>query len=74
MSADQFRILAKLCDPCCDNCPTIMESADGQSVVVVGKIGDPSVSSDEVKRHIGDGEAAVIIPKSLLLEAMKTAF
>lgn len=72
MSEEEIRVLATLCSPCCNNCPTVIEAADGENIVVVGKTGDPALSADAVKKYVGDGEAAVVIPKSLLLEALKT--
>jgi hypothetical protein len=71
MAGEDFRILATRCGSCGCGCPTIMESADGHSIVIVGDVGDPALSSDSVQAKIGEGETAIMIPKSLLLEALK---
>jgi hypothetical protein len=46
-----------------------LESPDGEEIVIVGGIGGALLSSDAVKTRIGDQEAAVVIPKSVFLEA-----
>lgn len=71
MANEDFRILATRCGSCGCGCPTIMESADGYSIVIVGTARDPALALDSVRARIGEGEAAVMIPKELLLEALK---
>lgn len=69
MSETGFRILAATrchTDSCC---PAVMESADGENIVIVGSAVSALLSSASVKQRVGEGEAAVAIPKSLLLEA-----
>jgi hypothetical protein len=68
---DEFRILATRCGSCGCGCPTIME-AGGDSVVIVGSAADSLLDAAAVKARTGDGEAAVVIPKSLLLEALRS--
>jgi len=69
--ADDFRILATRCGSCGCGCPTIME-AGGDSIVIVGSAADALLSASAVREKTGEGEAAVVIPKSLLLEALRT--
>ena len=71
MSNAEFKILATLCGSCGCGCPTIMESASGDDVVIVGLTQSDLLSHAAVTGKIGEGEAAVVIPKSLLLEALK---
>jgi hypothetical protein len=68
--ADKFRILATRCGSCGCGCPTIMEAGE-DSVVIVGSAADALLNAQQVKDKTGAGEAAVVIPRSLLLEAMK---
>jgi hypothetical protein len=67
--SEVFRILAASCGSCGCGCPTIME-ADNDAVVVVGSATDPLLEAAAVKGKTGDGEAAIVIPKRLLIEAM----
>ncbi len=68
MSKADFRVLAARCHTS-SCCPTIMESPDGEEIVVVGGIGGALLSTETVKTRIGDQEAAVVIPKSVFLQA-----
>jgi hypothetical protein len=47
-----------------------MEAGD-DAVVVVGSAADALLSAQAVREKTGAGEAAVVIPKSLLIEALK---
>ncbi len=67
---EEFRILATRCGSCGCGCPTIMEAGD-QSIVVVGSVANSLINAAAVREKTGDGEAAVVIPKSLLLEALQ---
>jgi len=48
-----------------------MESQESDEIIIVGDALNDLLASPDVKRKIGEGEAAVVIPKSLLLEALK---
>ena len=69
--ADKFRVLATRCGSCGCGCPTIMEAGE-DSVVIVGSAADALLNAAAVKEKTGAGEAAVVIPKSLLIEALKS--
>ena len=69
--SDEFRILATRCGSCGCGCPTIMEAADG-SIVIVGSVANSLLEAAAVKEKTGAGEAAVVIPKSLLTEALQS--
>lgn len=71
MQEHKFRILAGRCHTA-DCCPTIMESQDSQEIVIVGDGLNRLLASPDVRSKIGDGEAAVVIPRALLLEALKS--
>jgi hypothetical protein len=47
-----------------------MEAGD-DSVVIVGSIANALVEAAAVKEKTGNGEAAVVIPRSLLIEALQ---
>lgn len=66
----KLKILATKCGSCGCGCPTIMESG-ADELVVVGKLDDFLSRNASVLQYTGDGEIAVVIPKSLLLEAAK---
>ena len=68
--SDVFRILATSCGSCGCGCPTIMEAGD-DAIVVVGSARNALIEAAAVKGKTGEGEAAVVIPKSLLLEAIQ---
>jgi hypothetical protein len=68
MSETSLRVLATRCHTS-SCCPTIMGSADGGEVVIVGSVASALLASASVKERVGAEEAAVVIPKSLLLEA-----
>lgn len=67
--AEKFRVLASSCGSCGCGCPTVVEAGD-DAVVVVGSTTSALVEAAAVKRMTGVGEAAVVIPKSLLIEAI----
>lgn len=67
----KFRILATRCGSCGCGCPTIME-ADGDLIVIVGSAVNDLLEAAAVKEKTGAGETAVVIPKSLLIEAMRS--
>lgn len=69
---DHFTVLASLCGGCGCGCPTVLESADGESIVIVGELQEPVLENEAVQAKIGENETAVVIPKSILLEAMKS--
>ncbi len=69
--SDEYRILATRCGSCGCGCPTIMEAGD-DSIVVVGTIASALLEAAAVKDKTGAGEAAVLIPKSLLIEALRS--
>lgn len=64
-----FRVVAKDCDH--GSCPTVLECANPDDLVVVGKLDAAVLNSPDVQKHTGDGEIAVVIPKSLLAQAVK---
>jgi hypothetical protein len=65
-----FRLVAtvKCTDSCC---PTVLEAENGDDLVIVGKLDEIVARAAAVKQHVGEGEMAVVIPRSLLLEAAK---
>ena len=67
---DKFQILATRCGSCGCGCPTIMEAGE-DSVVIVGAAASSLLDAAAVKERTGNGEAAVVIPRSLLVEALK---
>ena len=69
--SNEFRVLATRCGSCGCGCPTIMEAGDN-SIVIVGSIANSLVEAAAVKEKTGVGEAAVVIPKSLLVEALRS--
>ena len=72
MEGTGFRLLATVrCGGCGCGCPTVLEAANGEDLVIVGKLDLLTAEAAAVKQHTGDGEIAVVIPKSLLLEAAK---
>jgi hypothetical protein len=67
----KFSVVATRCGTCGCGCPTIFESEDGESLVIVGTVDEITAGASAIVEKTGAGEAAVIIPKSLLLEAAK---
>ncbi len=70
-NATKFAVVAKV--ECGDDgcCPTVMESANAQDLVIVGKLDAIVLNSPDVLKHTGEGEIAVVIPRSLLMEAAR---
>jgi hypothetical protein len=66
-----YKVLATKCGSCGCGCPTVLEGENTDDLVVVGKIDGLVMRSAAVQAHTGDGEVAVVIPKSLLIEAAK---
>lgn len=64
----ELRVLATRChtDTCC---PTVMLSENGTDIVIVGNSAHALLSSQTVTGKVGENEAAVVIPRDLLLEA-----
>jgi hypothetical protein len=71
ITGKKFNLLATRCGSCSCGCPTIFESEDGESVVIVGSVDEITANVSAIREKTGAGEAAVVIPKSLLLEAAK---
>ena len=69
-SGIHFSVLAKECGDS-DRCPTVLESANSTDLVIVGKLDAVVLNSADVQKHTGEGEIAVVIPKSLLMQAAK---
>jgi hypothetical protein len=67
-----FKLIATVkCSSCECGCPTVLEAENGDDLVIVGKLDEIIARANAVKQHVGEGEIAVVIPKSLLLEAAK---
>jgi hypothetical protein len=71
MQKDEFRVLATRCHTA-NCCPTIMASANGEEIIIVGDAASGLLTSPTVTRKVGRDEAAVVIPRDLFLEAIKT--
>ncbi|MEM7620039.1 MAG: hypothetical protein AAF228_06190 [Pseudomonadota bacterium] len=69
---NSFTVLASLCGSCGCGCPTVLESSDGENIVVVGELNNSILGNEVVSQKIGENETAVVIPRSILLEAMKS--
>jgi hypothetical protein len=69
--SDEFRILATRCGSCGCGCPAILEGPN-DSIVVVGSITNSLIHAAAVREKTGGGEAAVVIPKTLLIEALRS--
>lgn len=70
-SGAAFEVIAKICGSCGCGCPTVLESGNSEELVIVGKLDALVLNSPDVQKHTGDGEIAVVIPKSLLMQAAK---
>lgn len=70
-SGNNFKVLATKCGSCGCGCPTVLQSENSDELVIVGKIDSFVAKNAAVAEHTGDGEVAVVIPRSLLLEAAK---
>ena len=71
-SCSAYRVIATRCGSCGCGCPTVLEGENGEELVVIGKLDARVLETKAVKKHLGEDEIAVVIPKSLLLEAAKT--
>ncbi len=71
MPEKEFKVLAGRCHTS-SCCPAIMESRENGEIVIVGDALSGLLASPEVKDRIGEGEAAIVIPRALLLEALKS--
>jgi hypothetical protein len=67
----EHKVLAKACGACGCGCPTVMEGDNPHDLVIVGRLDAAVLNSAAVQRHTGHGEIAVVIPKSLLIEAAR---
>jgi hypothetical protein len=68
-----FKLVATVkCGSCGCGCPTVLEADNGDDLVIVGRLDEIVARASAVKQHVGDGEIAVVIPKSLLLQAAKS--
>jgi hypothetical protein len=65
----RFAVIAKGCVG--GGCPTVMEGGEPDDLIVVGKLDAVVLNSEAVQKHTGEGEIAVVIPKSLLIQAAK---
>lgn len=70
MQNDTFRVLATRCHTS-SCCPTIMESGTGEDIVIVGNAASALLRAQSVTAKVGEGEAAIVIPRGLLLEAVE---
>jgi hypothetical protein len=68
---NELRILATRCHTS-SCCPTILASENGDDIVIVGSAASELLASPAVTGKVGQGEAAVVIPRDLLVEAMKS--
>ena len=66
----RFAVIAKECKGAAA-CPTVLESRNSEELVIVGKLDAFVLNSPDVQKHTGDGEIAVVIPKSLLMQAAR---
>ncbi|MGO9486184.1 MAG: hypothetical protein ACLPX9_16640 [Rhodomicrobium sp.] len=71
MQKQQLRVLASRCHTA-TCCPTILECRDSGEIIIVGDALNALLASPAVKRKIGEGEAAVVIPRAVLIEALKS--
>ncbi len=68
---NSFQVIAKVCGGRGRGCPTVMEGDSPEDLVIVGKLDVTVLNSESVRKHTGEGEIAVVIPKRLLIEAAK---
>jgi hypothetical protein len=70
LDTGKFKLLATKCGSCDCGCPTILET-EKDELIVVGKLDVTTSENTTIRQYTGDGEMAVVIPKSLLIEAAK---
>jgi hypothetical protein len=70
-SGEKYTVIAKDCGACGCGCPTVMEGGEKDDLIIVGKLDAVVLNSKDVQKHTGEGEIAVVIPKSLLIQAAK---
>ena len=63
-----LRVLATRCHTA-NCCPTVMVSETGTEMVIVGHSDHALLTSPAVNEKVGEREAAIVIPRDLLLEA-----
>ncbi len=67
----ELRILATRCHTA-SCCPTIFASENDDMIVIVGGKTSELLASPIVTQKVGQDETAVVIPRDLLLEAIKS--
>ena len=67
---EKMKVLATRCGSCGCGCPTIIET-EKDELIVVGKLDATTSENTTIRQYTGDGEMAVVIPKTLLIEAAK---
>ncbi len=72
MQNEKYTVISTRCGSCGCGCPTILQIDKSDELVVVGRLSAHILEDQAVIKHVGEGEAAVIIPRSLLLEAAKS--
>ncbi len=68
MSDAGLRVLASRCHTS-SCCPAVLESPGSDEIVIIGSLASSLLTIAKVQEKVGTAEAAVVIPKSLLLEA-----
>jgi len=66
----EMRVLATRCHTA-NCCPTIMLSESGTEIIIVGNAAHTLLLSRTVTEKTGEGEAAIVISRDLLLEAVE---
>jgi hypothetical protein len=71
MKKSELRVLATRCHTA-SCCPTIFVSGNGNDIIIVGDAASALLNAPIVRGKTGRDEAAVVIPRELLVEAMKS--
>jgi len=66
-----YAVVAKVCEDGQRHCPSVLESEDPSSLVIVGRLDADVLNSPDVQKHTGEGEIAIVIPRKLLMQAAK---
>lgn len=66
-----YKVIVSKCGSCDCGCPTVLEGDNPEELVIVGRLDSVVMANATVSQHTGDGETAIVIPRSLLLEAAK---